>query len=186
MKPFRQLLPLALLVGSMIFISSCELFDELNPESETEKVKRIFVDGSPWKLDTLNLKTDLFSSGISTVTSDTTFVNYGTIEFQDPGAEKNPGYNAGFMIHRFTENGQQKVDTLAWVPYNFNSGSDNHITVFVRTPPNPDFVVGAWDMYLDKVIIEEKKIKIEGWRRETIHGGSGGAYGSFRSYVLSR
>jgi hypothetical protein len=174
------------LIGSMIFTSSCELFDELDPESETEKVTRIFVEGSPWRLDTLNMKTDLYSAGISNVTSDTTLVNAGTIEFLDPAAEKNPGYNAGYMIHRFTENGMQKTDTLAWVPYNFSSFSDNHVTIFIRTPPNLDFVVGAWDMYLDKVIIEEKKIKIEGWRRETIHGGSGGAYGSFRSYVLSR
>jgi hypothetical protein len=49
-----------------------------------------------------------------------------------------------------------------------------------------DYVVGAWDMYLDKIIIEEKKVKIEGWRRETIPGGSGGSYGTFRGYVLTR
>lgn len=175
-----------LVLMSLLPFASCELVEELDPESETEKITRIFLEGSPWKLDTLNIKTDLFSAGISTITSDTTYYNYGTIEFLDPAAEKNPGYFAGFMIHRFSENGLQKVDTLAWVPYNFSSGSDNHVTIFIRTPGSFDFVVGAWDMYLDKVIIEEKKIKIEGWRRETIHGGSGGAYGSFRSYVLSR
>ena len=38
----------------------------------------------------------------------------------------------------------------------------------------------------DKIIIEEDHIKIEGWRRENAGGGTGGVYGNFRGYSLSR
>ncbi len=181
-------LPALLIIAGLfsVLFSACELMENLDPESETEKITRIFTSGSPWKLDTLNLKTDLFSGGNSVITSDTTFYNYGTIEFLDPAAEKNPGYNTGYLIHRYSENGSAKTDTMAWAPYNHNSGSDNHITIFFRNSPGADFVVGAWDMYLDKIVIEDKKLKFEGWRRETLPGGAGGSYGSFRSYSLSR
>lgn len=173
---------------SIIFIlpfSSCELFDELG-ETEKQKVTRIFTEGSPWKLDTLVLKTDLMSGGVSVITSDTAYYNYGTIEFLDPANANNPGYNTGYMIHRYTRNGSEMVDTMAWAPYNHNSGSDNHVTIFIRNSNSYDFVVGAWDMYLDKIIIDKKKVKIEGWRREDAGGTTGGTYGTFRSYVLTR
>jgi len=186
----KKILPLAILIGSLISISlltSCDKVNELvNPETETEKTTRIFVDGSPWKLDTLNYKEDVLSGGNSTVTYDTTYFNYGTIEFLDPAAAENPGYNAGYAIHRYTDNGQQKVDSIAWAPYNHYSGGDNHVTFFYHDQNSVDFVVGAWDMYLDKIIIEEDQVIVRGWRRETIPGGSGGSYGIFRSYSLSR
>jgi len=174
------------MLGVVFTISSCELAEQLNPESDSEKNVRILTKGGNWNVDTLNVKTDLFSAGNSTITSDTTYLNYGTIEFQDPDAAANPGYGAGYMIHRYIKNNVNHIDTLAWVPYNFNSvGQEGVITIFL-SEPGKDKVVGAFDMYLDLNIREDKKVKFSGWRRETIHGGSGGSYGLFRSYSLSR
>ncbi len=186
----QKKLPLTILylaLLSAVALNSCDKVNEIvNPETETEKMTRIFVEGSPWKVDTLVYKEDFFSGGQSVVTYDTAYFNYGIIEFFDPADADNPGYNAGYAVHRYTENGQQKVDSLAWAPYNHNSGSDNHITLFFHDQNSYDFVVGAWDMYLDKIIIEEDHIKIEGWRRENAGGGTGGVYGNFRGYSLSR
>jgi hypothetical protein len=174
------------MLGVMLTISSCELAEQLNPESDSEKSVRIFTKGGIWNVDTLNVKTDLYSGGNSIITSDTTYLNYGTIEFQDPNAAKNPGYGAGYMIHRFVKNNESHVDTLAWVPYNFSSvGQEGVITIFI-SGPGEDKVVGASDMYLDLNTREDKKVKFSGWRRETIYGGSGGSYGWYRSYSLSR
>lgn len=173
-----------LFVAAALFLSSCDLIKELDPESETDKTIRIFSEGGIWKLDTLVTKTDLFSAGISNITSDSTFVNYGTIEFQKPNQTK-PGYGAGYMIHRYSKGGIAKVDTAAWVPYNFNSGSDGTVTLFFALP-GQDIVVDGYDMYLDVEVMEKSKIRISGWRRETIHGGSGGSYGSYRRYHLTR
>lgn len=58
-----------------LFITSCELVDELDPESETEKTVKTFTGRGQWKVDTLDTKTDLFSAGVSNVTSDSTFLN---------------------------------------------------------------------------------------------------------------
>lgn len=162
--------------------SSCEAVEELT-ETETEKTIRIFTEGT-WNVDTLVTKTDLFSGGISNITSDSTFNNYGTIEFQKPN-QTIPGYGSGFMIHRYLKNGVNRIDTAAWVPYNFNSGSNGTITLFF-SPHGEDFVVNAYDMYLNLDTMEDKKIRISGWRRETIHGGSGGSYGTYRRYHLTR
>jgi hypothetical protein len=186
MKKKNLIISLFTFFGVFVFAtSSCDLVNELDPETETEKVTRIFTEGSPWKVDTLNLKEDYFSGGISIVTFDTTYYDYGSIEFLDPAAPENPGFNAGYMIHRYTENGVQKVHSNAWVPYNHNSGSDRAITVFVRNIFTGEFVVGAWDMYLDKIIIEEEELKFAGWRREDSPAGNGGVYGTYRSYSLS-
>jgi hypothetical protein len=174
------------LLGLIFTTASCELAEQLNPESDSEKNVRIFTKGGNWNVDTLNVKTDLFGGGISTITSDTSYLNYGTIEFQDPEATLNPGYGAGYMIHRYMKNSDSHVDTLAWVPYNFNSvGQEGVITIFI-SEPGKDKVVGAFDMYLDLNIREDKKVRFSGWRRETIYGGSGGSYGLYRSYSLSR
>jgi hypothetical protein len=172
---------LALLTTSFIF-TSCEAVEELT-ETDTEKAIRIFTEGS-WKVDTLVTKTDLFSGGISNIQTDSTFNNYGTIEFQKPN-QTVPGYGAGFMIHRYVKNGIQRTDTAAWVPYNFNSGNNNYITMFFALP-GEDLVLDGYDMYLDLVELSEKRIRISGWRRETIPGGSGGSYGSYRRYHLTR
>ncbi|HOX77698.1 MAG TPA: hypothetical protein PLW31_06625 [Bacteroidales bacterium] len=176
-----------LIISSVFIFSSCDkINDIIDPETETEKVTRIFVEGSPWHVDTLTYKEDFLSGSQSVVTYDTSYFNYGTLEFTDPDASENPGYNCGYMIHRYSENGQAKIDSMAWAPYNHNSGSDNHITIFIHDQNSIDFVVGAWDMYLDKIIIGENKVKVEGWRRENAGGTSGGIYGNFRGYTLSR
>jgi hypothetical protein len=183
-KNYAHVFVLALL-GVIFTVTSCELAEQLNPESDSEKNVRIFTKGI-WNLDTLNVKTDLYSGGNSIITSDTTYLNYGTIEFQDPSAAKNPGYGAGYMIHRYAINGLNHIDTLAWVPYNFNSvGQEGVITIFISLP-GEDKVVGASDMYLDLNTREDNKVRFSGWRRETIYGGSGGAYGWYRSYSLSK
>jgi len=178
----KFLLPLAVFYSLIITLSSCEAVEELT-ETKTEKTIRIFTAGI-WNVDTLVTKTDVYSGGISNITSDSTFNNYGTIEFQKPN-QTTPGYGSGFMIHRYLKNGVNRIDTAAWVPYNFNSAGDGTITLFFALP-GEDFVVGAYDMYLDLETMEDNKIRISGWRRETIPGGSGGSYGTYRRYHLTR
>jgi len=168
--------------ASSIFLSSCETVEELT-ETDTEKAIRIFTKGT-WNVDTLVTKTDLFSGGISTIQTDSTFSNYGTIEFQKPN-QTVPGYGAGYMIHRYVKNGIQRIDTAAWVPYNFNSGNNNYITLFFALP-GQDIMLDGYDMYLDLVELSDNRIRTSGWRRETIHGGSGGSYGTYRRYHLTR
>ncbi len=178
-----------ILILGMTFLMgfiSCEKLDELL-ESETDKTVRIFTEGGIWNVDSLVVKTDVLSGGVSNVTSDSTFLNYGTIEFQDPEAPKNGGYGSGYMIHRYTKNGKNRIDTLAWVPYNFQSvGQDKVITIFTVAPNRDPTGHLGQDMYLDLQIRQEKKVKFSGWRRETISMGSGGSYGWYRSYVLTR
>jgi len=184
LKFYRRVIFSGFYISLALFVASCDLLKELDPESDTDKTVRIFTEGDVWKLDTLVTKTDILSGDISNVTSDSTFVNFGTIEFQKPNFTQ-PGYGAGYMIHRYVKNGVNKVDTAAWVPYNFNSTSNGVITLFFSLPGH-DFVVGAYDMYLDLNTQEEKKIRFSGWRRETIYGGSGGSYGTYRRYHLTR
>lgn len=164
---------------------SCEKIDQLL-ESDTDKTLRIFTQGGVWNVDSLVLKTDVLSSGVSNLTSDSAFVNLGTIEFQDPNAAKNGGYGSGFMIHRYIKKGKNRIDTLAWVPYNFKSGNKAYITVFTMPPIKDPTGKKYLDFYLDLKVLTEKKIKFSGWRRETISMGSGGSYGWYRNYVLSR
>jgi len=164
---------------------SCEKLDELL-ETESDKTVRIFTKGGVWNVDSLVMKTDVLSSGVSNITSDSTFLNLGTIEFQDPEAAKNGGFGSGFMIHRYTKKGKSRIDTLAWVPYNFNSTSDKIITIFTVPPINDPTRRLGLDMYLDLQIRQDKKVKFSGWRRETISMGSGGSFGFYRSYVLTR
>ncbi len=187
MKRNNLIVLLFVMMGFMVMISSCDQVEDLLPKSESDKNVEIFTKGGAWNVDTLNIKTDVLQSGESNITSDTSYYDYGTIEFQDPGAANNPGYGAGYMIHYYMENGQNKIDTLAWVPYNFISVTQEKvITIFIPDPNSEDIVVDGYDMYLDLNTREEKKVKFSGWRRETIPGGSGGSYGNFRSYSLSR
>jgi len=164
-------------------LASCSVIDEINPESDTDKAIRIFTSGI-WNVDTLVTKTDVLSGGQSTVLTDSTFTAYGSLEFQKLN-QTVPGYGAGYMIHRYSKSGISHVDTSAWVPYNFNSGNNNYITLFFALP-GQDIVVDGYDMYLDLVELSDKRIRISGWRRETIPGGSGGSYGSYRRYHLTR
>jgi len=156
-------------------------------ESETDKIVRIFTQGGIWNVDSLVTKTDVFSIGVSNVTSDSTFLNVGTIEFQDPNAINNGGYGSGYMIHRYSKKGIDRIDTLAWVPYNFQSvGQEKVITIFTVAPNRDPTGHLGLDIYLDLQIRQENKVKFSGWRRETISMGSGGSSGWYRSYVLTR
>ncbi len=171
-------------VAFIIVFASCDKIEEAL-ETETDKTIRIFTKGGVWNVDSLVLKTDVLSGGISNVTSDSTFLNYGTIEFKSPN-EAESGYGSGLMIHRYTKNSQNRIDTLAWVPYNFQSGNNSHITVFTMPPVKDPTGKKYLDLYLDLQILEESKVKFSGWRRETIYGGSGGSYGYYNNWVLSR
>jgi len=176
-----------LLSGMFILMSffSCEKLDELL-ESETDKTTRIFTQGGMWTVDSLVLKTDVLSGGISKITSDSTFLNYGTIEFKTPN-EAESGYGSGLMIHRYTKKGKARIDTLAWVPYNFKSVfQDKVITVFTMPPIKDPTGHKYLDLYLDLKVRDEKKVKFSGWRRETITQGSGGSFGWYQNWVLSR
>lgn len=167
-------------------ITSCDKLEELT-ETETDKTVRIFTKGGVWNVDTLVVKTDVLSGGVSTITSDSTFVNFGTIEFKDPEAPENGGYGSGYMIHKYTKNGKARIDTLAWVPYNFQSvGQDKVITIFTVPPKDDPTGHAGQDFYLDLKVRSDRKVKFDGWRRETISMGSGGSYGWYLGFVLTR
>jgi len=184
MKTKNSLLFIACLALTMSF-ASCEKIDELL-ESETDKTVRIFTDGGVWNVDSLVLKTDVLSGGVSNITSDSTFLNYGTIEFKSPN-EAESGYGSGLMIHRYIKNGKARIDTLAWVPYNFQSvGQEKVITIFTMPPIKDPTGHKYLDLYLDLQIRQDKKVKFSGWRRTSISMGSGGYNGFYRSYVLTR
>ncbi len=172
------------MLSIVLALPACDLVEDVLPKSETERRIEIFTKGGEWRVDTLIGRTDVFSGGISTITSDTVWVNHGTIVFHEPN-QTVPGYGAGYMIHKYQKNGVSKVDTAAWVPYNFNTTNDNYITLFFALP-GQDLVLDGYDMYLDAEVIEDDKIVISGWRRETIPNGSGGSYGSYRKYYLTR
>lgn len=164
---------------------SCEKLDELL-ETESDKTVRIFTQGGVWNVDSLVMKTDVLSGGVSNVTSDSTFLNAGTIEFKSPN-EAESGYGSGLMIHRYTKNGKARIDTLAWVPYNFKSVNQEKVITIFTMPPVKDPTGHKYlDLYLDLQIRQENKVKFSGWRRNTISMGSGGSYGWYRSYVLTR
>jgi len=169
----------------LLLISSCELFEKVSLKSESEKRIDLLTQGGVWKVDSLIQKTDVLSSGNSKIITDSLFLNYGTLEFQKPNFTK-PGYNTGFLIHKYVKKSVPRVDTLAWAPYNHQSGSDNHVTIFFPSPNQSDFIVGAYDMYLDPLALESKIVRLGGWRRETISGGSGGSLGTYRRYHLTR
>jgi hypothetical protein len=183
MKSKKYLLLVACISFMMSFIS-CDKIEEAL-ESESDKTLRIFTKGGAWKVDSLVLKTDVLSGGISNITSDSTFVNFGTVEFKSPNEEES-GYGSGLMIHRYTKNGKNRIDTLAWVPYNFNGTSDKIITIFTMPPIQDPTGHKYLDLYLDLQIRENNKVKFSGWRRETISHGSGGSFGWYQSWVLSR
>jgi hypothetical protein len=90
------------------------------------------------------------------------------------------------MIHRYTKNGRSRIDTLAWVPYNFQSGNNSHVTVFTMPPVKDPTGNKYLDLYLDLELMTENKLRFSGWRRETISHGSGGSYGLYMGYDLSR
>lgn len=178
---------LILIIGMFFLMGllSCEKLDELL-ESETDKTVRIFIQGGIWNVDSLVLKTDVLSGGVSNITSDSTFLNYGTIEFKSPN-EAESGYGSGLMIHRYTKNGKSRIDTLAWVPYNFKSVfQDKVITIFTMPPIKDPTGTKYLDLYLDLQVRQENKVKFSGWRRVTISHGSGGSDGWYQSWVLSR
>ncbi len=181
---FTRLKFLIPVIAILLTASSCEVVDDILPKTETEKRIEIFTEGGEWKVDTLIGKTDVLSGGVSNVTSDTTWVNFGTLRFEVPN-QTVPGYGAGYMIHNYVKNGQNRVDTAAWVPYNFDSGNDNYITLFFALPGD-DLILDGYKMILDPEVIEDNKVVISGWRRETIPNGSGGSYGSYRKYYLTR
>lgn len=184
MRKGLALIMLACVVVPLSF-TSCEKIDELL-ESETDKTVRIFTEGGIWNVDSMVVKTDVLSGGVSKITSDSTFLNYGTIEFKSPN-EAESGYGSGLMIHRYIKNDKARIDTLAWVPYNFQSvGQEKVITIFTMPPIKDPTGHKYLDLYLDLQIRQDKKVKFSGWRRETISHGSGGSYGWYRSYVLTR
>jgi hypothetical protein len=76
---------------------------------------------------------------------------------------------------------------LAWVPYNFKSVNQEKVITIFTMPPVKDPTGHKYlDLYLDLQIRQENKVKFSGWRRNTISMGSGGSYGWYRSYVLTR
>lgn len=109
--------------------------NELTEKTTKEKTIDILTTGT-WKVDSLVAQIKSEAPGSSIITSDSLFLNYGTLTFQNPGNESNPGYNTGYLIHTYTKASTSHIDTLAWVPYNFDSPSSDidQLTIFYPDP----------------------------------------------------
>jgi hypothetical protein len=123
--PLLLIIVLAALVG-------CQ---ELEEKSTSEKTIDLLTAGI-WKVDSLVAQIKSESPGLSIINSDTTFLNYGTFAFQKPVNEGGPGYGTGYLIHTYTEASATHIDTLAWVPYNFDfpASEIDHLTIFYPDP----------------------------------------------------
>jgi hypothetical protein len=157
---------LALLFFLFVF-ASCELISEaIDSRSDQEKVIDLLTKGGIWSVDSLVAQVKSEAPGSSIVTSDSLFLKFGTWEFQDPNNDKNPGFNAGYLIHKYTKKGSPRIDTLAWVPYNFASPSSEipTLTIFFPDPSvqNRDMVVDDTENYFLYLKKEENVIRIEG------------------------
>lgn len=131
-----------ILIPVLIFlISSCSLFEALENKSEQEKTIELLTTGGVWKLDSATWKIESNAPGLSVTLNDSLFLNYGTWEFQSPENPKNPGFTAGYLIHKYVKKGVNKTDTLAWTPYNFGSTLDNSDTYLTIFYPDPSLLV---------------------------------------------
>ncbi len=104
---------------------------ELESKTNQEKTIDLLAAGT-WKVDSLVYTIKSESPGMSIVNFDTVYLNVGTWEFQKPG-DNGPGYNTGYLLHRYMDGGTSKTDTLAWTPYNFDSPQSDidQMTIFL-------------------------------------------------------
>ncbi|MBL7849342.1 MAG: hypothetical protein JNN04_00475 [Cyclobacteriaceae bacterium] len=119
----------ALLIACLgTFLAACNVLED----SKTEREKTVdLLTGGTWKVDSLVYFIKSESPGMSIINFDTVYLNAGTWEFQAPG-DSGPGFNTGYLLHRYTKGSASHTDTLAWVPYSFDypiSEIDN-ITIF--------------------------------------------------------
>ncbi len=111
-----------------IGLAACNVLEET--KSERDKTIDLLTGGT-WKVDSLVYFVKSEAPGMSIINFDTVYLNAGTFEFQKPG-DNGPGFNTGYLLHRYTQGSTPHTDTLAWVPYNFDypiSEIDN-ITIF--------------------------------------------------------
>lgn len=170
-------------LGAISLVFSCEMIED-KLATETEKKVKLLTEGGVWKVDSLVMMTDVLNGSVSTITSDSIALHVGTLQFTDPESSSNAGYGAGFVIHTYEIAGVTQVDTMAWTPYNFQSGNDNVITIFYETPNSTDWVVGATDMYFDLLKFKDKEVRIGSWRRFDAFNGT--ANGVYKRYHLTR
>ncbi len=125
----KKATPLVLFVLAALF--GCSELDEKSAQDKTTDL----LTGGVWKVDSLVAQIKSESPGVSITTSDSLFLNYGTFTFQKPG-ESGPGYGTGYLIHTYTKASATRIDTLAWVPYNFDfpASDTESLTLFARDP----------------------------------------------------
>ncbi|MEQ1585704.1 MAG: hypothetical protein ABL895_07500 [Cyclobacteriaceae bacterium] len=95
-----------------IGLASCSLFEDLENKSYRDQTVELLT-GATWKVDSMSHWKFTPASGVT----DLLFLNYGTFEFLSPDDTKNPGNNSGYLIHRYTDSGIAKIDTMAWEPH---------------------------------------------------------------------
>lgn len=169
---------------------SCELISEAtDSRSDQEKVIDLLTKGGVWKVDSLVAQVKSEAPGISVINSDSLFLNYGTWEFQDPGNDKNPGFNTGYLIHKYTKKGTARIDTLAWVPYNFGFPASEipTLTLFFPDPSlvKREIVVNDQENYFQYLKQEANVIRIEGGFGFNVGSGTTRVT-NYKRYHLSR
>jgi hypothetical protein len=170
----KKVTPLVLLVLAVLF--GCK---ELEQKTAQEKTIDLLTAGN-WKVDSLVAQIKTQAPGSSIITSDSLFLNYGTFSFQNPGNE-NPGFNAGYLIHTYTKASASHIDTLAWVPYNFDSPSSeiDQLTIFF-----PDSTI-----LVRQIVVNDVKNTFTYLKKESnvvrIEGGFGYGVGSGATQIVS-
>jgi hypothetical protein len=153
---------------------------ELESKTNQEKTIDLLASGT-WKLDSLVYTVKSEAPGSSIVTFDTVYLNAGTWEFQKPG-DTGPGYNTGYLLHRYTDGSTAKTDTLAWTPYNFDSPSSDidQMTIFI-----PDTT-----LLVRQIVLTDTKNIFQYLKKETatvrIEGGFGFSVGSGATRIINQ
>lgn len=179
----KKATPLVLFVLAALF--GCSELEEKSVQDKTIDL----LTGGVWKVDSLVAQIKSESPGVSITTSDSLFLNYGTFTFQKPGNDSGPGYGTGYLIHTYTKASATRIDTLAWVPYNFDfpASEIDHLTIFY-----PDASVLVRDivindvenmfLYLKK---EPNTVRIEGGFSFTVGSGTT-IIRNYKRYHLSK
>ncbi len=167
------------------FLAACSELDQKTPQEKTIDL----LTAGVWKVDTLRAQVISEAPGMKVIDSDSLFINYGTWEFQSPKNEKNPGFNTGYLIHKYTKNTVLHTDTLAWAPYNFNlpTSDIDQLSVFYPDPSKAGRQIVVSDilnmfLYLKK---ENNAVRIEGGFSFSVGSGAT-TVSNYKRYHLSK
>lgn len=161
---------------------ACSLFEDLENTTYSDQTIELLT-GSIWNIDSLVAQ-------VIIPPSDSLFLNYGTLEFQSPKNNQNPGNNSGYVIHRYVKKGIAQVDTMAWEPHGVGSREPDSkplydFTLYEEDPNGQPGYFNGLALSFKFKISEKSQVNMQG------EGGGSAAPGSdlkkiYRRYHLTR